>query len=406
MIKRKAFLVGLFIALFVTGMGSEVFARYSNIERTILSKINTHQNHSDDMSKLCKNEDKYVIYLIDNFNQPVDLIPEIEVTHGELLFKILSSGRQDFEIKTLNTSLSQGLAIAIQDLENGKCIDAIISSTPGSNYTYGQLNSLLLDQFDLNPGNISTHKEIVLALLRKIAYSGFPSVNWLERIDANPNKLRNDARLVAFIEHLGQFEVPVFLPYGNDDTYHKGQIRNINILSFVSNARVYSALDKKGNRIPGFPYSSLSTGDEQALYDLRECPHPDNPQMASLDINNDGYFDFSYQRKGKIAYRAENSQIKFAPPVLSEQDFGLVIEKIKNENLCIIGKEVVLTARQYRKLKAQCTDEYPPINSKQYVWWNSDENQPKLFFDAHCWVRGQISGTSLIPPNKVKEFLP
>lgn len=59
-------------------------------------------------------------------------------------------------------------------------------------------------------------------LLRDIATHGFPSVAWLQNVDVNSVKLRNDARKFVLIEALGRFNVPVILPYGNRDARYKG----------------------------------------------------------------------------------------------------------------------------------------------------------------------------------------
>jgi hypothetical protein len=98
-----------------------------------------------------------------------------------------------------------------------------------------------------------------------------PSAEWLEKIDVNLAKLRNDALKFLYIEALGRFNVPVILPYGNPDTLYKGQIKTVNLLSLASNACVYSALDQEGDRVEGFPYSPLSSGDERAVYNIVEC---------------------------------------------------------------------------------------------------------------------------------------
>lgn len=64
--------------------------------------------------------------------------------------------------------------------------------------------------------------------------------------------------------------LPVFLPYGNVDSYHMGEPRVVNLLSLSANARVFSGVDKNGKRLPGFPDSPLSSGDALASYSIAE----------------------------------------------------------------------------------------------------------------------------------------
>lgn len=63
---------------------------------------------------------------IDDFEQNVDIVPEIRTSHGEMLSRLLQSGRNDIAVTTFNTALSKGLAQIIDQLRNGACIDAII----------------------------------------------------------------------------------------------------------------------------------------------------------------------------------------------------------------------------------------------------------------------------------------
>ncbi|UCD31379.1 MAG: hypothetical protein JSV38_11325, partial [Desulfobacterales bacterium] len=111
------------------------------IEKEIIKKITSDLFVEAREDQRCQYKDKYVVYLIDNFEQSVELIPEVTTTHGDLIRKILISGRDDIAVKTLNTSLSKGLAMVIHDLLQDKCADAVISSIPGSNYSYRQINS-------------------------------------------------------------------------------------------------------------------------------------------------------------------------------------------------------------------------------------------------------------------------
>jgi hypothetical protein len=256
------------------------------------------------------------------------------------------------------------------------------------------------------PENILYHRSALRKFLRTVAFQGFPSVEWLTKIEVNSIKLRNDARKFAFIEALGRFNVPVILPYGNSDTRYKGRIRSLNLLSLASNAKVYSALDQGGNRVQGFPYSPLSSGDETAVYDIVECPHPDDPFKTVLDINEDGNREYIFFRTGKIAYRNTRGMLDFAPPVLRQDRFVKWLAGVKVDPDRRFDKEIVLTAAQYRELTRAHPMAFDRPTTKSFVWLNSADHGRVFDFDPACWARGKISGTSVIPPLKLKELLP
>ena len=174
----------------------------------------------------------------------------------------------------------------------------------------------------------------------------------------NSFKLRNDAKKFAFIDALSHYNVNVILPYGNIDSTYKGKIKSVNLLSLASNAKVFSALDQSGQRLPGFPYSPLSSGDETAIYNIRECPQPDDPFKARLDINSDGYFEYTFVRTGEIAHNDPDGQLSFAPAVIAQEKFYKWLAQFKRGRHCRINDEVVLTAGQFREVKSGCRDAY------------------------------------------------
>ncbi len=266
------------------------------IEKKVLTQIQTETFRLYNSDRRCTNSDKYRVVLIDNFVYRFKLTPEVSTTHGEMLVKLLKSGRTDIEAKILNTTLSRGLAKVIQDLSDGGCADAVISSIPGSNYTVEQVKSLLPNKKKLNLDTRLADRQALKTSLRQIAFEGFPSVEWVKQADMNLSKLRQDAIKFVFIEALGKFNIPVILPYGNPDTPHKGKQKTINLLSLAENAKVFTGIDAAGRRVEGFPYSPLSSGDETAIYQILECPHPADPSKAMLDINQDGFFDYTFTR--------------------------------------------------------------------------------------------------------------
>jgi hypothetical protein len=378
----------------------------SHIERGVREYIGSEDFRTFQDDRRCRNAARYRVYLIDSFEQAINLVPEVRTSHGELLVKLLKTGRDDIEVVILNTSLSRGMAQVIQDLVEGACADAVVSSIPGSNYTYDQISSLFPGRQPIGPETILYHRNALRQLLRQIAFRGFPSVAWLQNIDVNSVKLRNDARKFVFIEALGRFKVPVILPYGNPDAPYKGQMKSVNLLSLADNARVYSALDQNGERVPGFPYSPLSSGDEPAVYSLTECPHPTDPFKAMLDINNDGYPDYTFFRTGTIPFRDDRGQLDFAPPVTRQHDFAKWIDRIETNADCRIDDDMVVTSDQYRALKSLCPATFNQTVSQPYVWLNAPQHGRVYEFQAECRDRGTISGTSLIPPNKLQELLP
>ncbi len=354
----------------------------------------------------CHDRSRYRVYLIDNFEQRIHLVPEVLTSHGEMLVRLLRAGREDIDLRVLNTSLGSGLARVIQDLAAGGCVDAVVSAIPGSNYTYDQISSLFGYRLEIAPENILYHRRALRKLLREIALTGFPSVEWLETIDVNSVKLRNDARKFVFIEALGRFNVPVILPYGNADARHRGRIKAVNLLSLAGNARVYSALDQKGRRVEGFPYSPLSSGDETAEFNIVECPHPADPFKAVLDINEDGRRDYTFFRTGRIPFRNDAGDIDFAPPVTPQHVFAEWRQRAEHPALCRIETQTVLTAAQYRDLQRLCPAVLTRDVTQPYVWLNAPGKPPVFEFTPACRNRGVISGTSVIPPHKLKELLP
>ncbi len=376
------------------------------IEKKIIKYIGSKEFGTFRADQRCHAGNKYLIYLIDNFDQDFNIVPEVRTSHGEMVERLLRSGRNDIDVKVLDTALGKGLALVINDLIDGACVDAVISSIPGSNYSYDQISSFFPDRVRITSENILYYRSALRKLLRNIAFDGFPSDKWLENVHANSNKLRNDARKFAFIEALGQFSVPVILPYGNLDTTTRGQTRSVNLLSLSSNAHVFSALDQKGKRVPGYPYSPLGSGDEQAFYDVIECPHPEDPLRASLDINDDGHFEYTFVRSGNIPYQDDHGKLSFAPPVLSRDAFKNLMARLRNDTHCRLDEEIVLTAGQYRQVASACSFSVDTTKLKSYVWLNSPKHGRFFSFEAHCRERGEIIGTSVIPPNKIKELLP
>lgn len=376
------------------------------LEKQIIKYIASDAFSTFQADQQCHEQTDYRVYLIDNFEQSFDIVPEVRTSHGEMLVRLLRAGRNDIDIRVLNTSLSKGLAIVINELIDGGCADAVVSSTPGSNYTYDQISTLFLNPVQIKPENILFYRSELKQILRSIAFHGFPSVEWLENVDVNAVKLRNDARKFAFIEAVGRFNIPVILPYGNADARYKGHIKSVNLLSLAANAKVYSALGQEGDRVAGYPYSPLSTGDEPAVYGVVECPHPEDPFKACLDINNDGYQDYTFFRRGKIAFHDAEGELSFAPPVLPQHQFAALMGQIEKSGICRIEDEMVLTADQFKEASSICPDYFNVSSLKSYVWLNASGHAPFYSFDAQCWKRGKISGTSVIPPQKIKELLP
>jgi len=396
-------LVVLFLAAFFFFSSTQIPA--AQIEKEILRQIGSEAFTENTKDQRCQYQDKYLVYLIDNFEQSVKLIPEITTTHGELVKKILVSGRSDIIVKTLNTSLSKGLASVLEDLIEGECADAVISSIPGSNYSYSQINSFFTNETTIREDNILDYQAVLRKILKGIAIEGFPSVRWLEQVDVNTSKLQNDAKMVAFADALGRFSIPILIPYGNKDATYRNEVRKVNILSLASNVRAYSASDEFGYQFTGYPYSPLSTGHGRAIYHISEIPHDQNPRLAHLDINEDGFIDYTFERKGGIAFRNAEGLLAFSPPLLSEIEFSRLKDRIRTGNTHKIDESIVLTADQYKELMKLGFDIESLKLKKDYLWFNSPYMELPFRFNAVSWVRALITGTSLIPPDKIKDLL-
>ena len=267
------------------------------LERAMLAFVTSPAFSAFAGNRSCRAADHYRVSVIDNFDQRVDLVPEVAVTHGRMVTAILTSGRPDIRVQRINDGLGRGLARVIAHLKNGNCTDMVVSSAPGSNYTLDQVSHLLDPQIPLNRNNILAFRGELRQQVRRIAVRGFPSVPWMERAERaglNLVKLKNDAVSFVLIEALGRLGVPVILPYGNLDSPHRGAPKVVNLFGLCRNALVYTALDRKGRRIRGYPYTALATGGGQALYTIRDCPVPGSPRRRGIDINDDGAFDFYY----------------------------------------------------------------------------------------------------------------
>jgi len=377
----------------------------AQIEKEILKQIRSENFSEESNNRRCQYKDKYIVYLIDNFEQPVELIPELKTTHGELVNKILVSGRNDIIVKTLNTSLSKGLATVLDDLLQGSCADAVISAIPGSNYSYKQITSFFPGNTAICENNILDYQQNLKKLLMRIAVKGFPSVRWMEQADINPSKLQNDAKMIAFANALGKFNIPILIPYGNRDSRYKNEFRDVNILSLVSNVKAYSASDEFGSKLSEYPHSPLSIGHGRAIYHVREIPHEKNPMLAHLDVNEDGFIDYTYERKGGVAFRNLKGLLAFSPPLLSEIKFTRLKERIKSNCNYKLDDSIVLTTDQYRELMKLGLESYNVEPEKDYIWFNSHYMAMPFQFSAVPWIRALLTGTSLIPPDKIKELL-
>lgn len=398
-----------FVTIIHLGLSSCLWARDLPLEKSVIKQLFTDTVVNGGKKGRCNESDKYIVYLIDNFDQYVPVVPALQISHGELMYAMLVSGRDDIAVKTLNTTLSGGLATVLSELLEGGCVDGVISSIPGSNYSYRQVSSFLSDGIVLKPGNILEYRADLLNIMLSIAVHGFPSVKWLMQADVNPIKLREDARKIFFIEKLGQLGIPVLLPYGNVDGYHRGQERNVNLLGLSEYSLIYSAKGSRGKPLPGFPSSPLSSGSEIAQYQVVECPDYINVQRVNVDVNDDGYPDFIYTRNGVIPYYEQDGSLSFSPPFATEEEFLEILKSTKEYGDKISNREIVFTNAQYQQFSQVCPNCVVPNfpeDLKDFVWFNSSKHDRTISFNSQCEHKGEISGTSLIPPIKIKELLP
>ncbi len=399
-----------FIVIFIPFSSlTSLWARDLPLEKSVLQQLLNDTAVLAESRGKCNVPDKYTVYLIDNFDQTIPVVPGLQISHGELMYAMLVSGRNDIQVKTLNTTLNNGLATVLTDLLNGGCVDGVISSIPGSNYSYRQVSSLFPVHIDLNPENILDYRSDLREMMLSIAVQGFPSVDWLLRVDVNPVKLREDASKIFFIEKLGELGVPVLLPYGNIDGYHRGEERSINILSLSEFALIFSAKGNGGKPLPGFPSSPLSSGYEIAQYQVIECPDYDDALRVNVDVNNDGFYDFSYNRRGAIPYYDEDGSFSRSPPLATSEEFFEILREAADDGGYTFSQETVFTLAQYQQFVhtcPECAASSAPLELKDFVWFNSSKHGRTISFYSQCEQKSEISGTSLIPPMKIKELLP
>ncbi len=403
LVQNIFFLLIIFLFPAQEAGGSE--RRLEPVERRILAEIKSYNDARKFPDKRCHFTDRYKIYLIDNFEQNVPLIPEIRTSHGELLRRIIVSGRDDIDLEIIDTGLTKGLALVLAYLENGECADAVVSSIPGSNYSYGQLNTFIETPEPIASRNILRFRKSLLERVKGLALNGYPSVDWLDNLKANPSKLMNDSIKLNFIEALQRYSVPVLLPYGNVDTPYDGESRNVNLLSLSLGAKVFSGADGNEKPLTDYPDSILSSGRSKAVFTLRECPHPTDVFYALLDVNEDGVFDYTFKRDNFIAFQRDG-ELLYAPPVMEKYEFEKLKEILGSSADCSVADKKVFAADQYKQLCALCRTLPIPEQETSYYWLNSSSNPWVTAFNASCRNRGQLYGTSFIPPNLVKELLP
>jgi hypothetical protein len=98
------------------------------------------------------------------------------------------TGRDDIELIIMNTALSKGLKQVIGDLIEGECVDAVVSSVPGSNYAYGQISTLLPGRPNIDSENILCYRDDLRNLLGDIAFGiCHPSNGWRKSTLIWPN---------------------------------------------------------------------------------------------------------------------------------------------------------------------------------------------------------------------------
>ena len=111
----------LVTALFHLFLGGAALAaaRTVSVEKNVWTHIVSDDFDTFQVDQRCHGQDRYRVYLIDNFEQRVDLVPEVLTSHGEMLARLLQTGRDDVAVRLLNTSLNKGLSQVLHDLVEG-----------------------------------------------------------------------------------------------------------------------------------------------------------------------------------------------------------------------------------------------------------------------------------------------
>lgn len=184
----------------------------------------------------------------------------------------------------------------------------------------------------------------------------------------------------------------------------------VNLLGLATNVHIFSGLDTQGKRLENFPYSPLSSGDAQAVLQLTECPDYKDPTLANLDIDGDRVSDFQYRRTDIIPYYDEDANLSYAPSLLSPLDYQKMVQDKTFSFQAYSDTGYVVTKKQYLELVDKSsgtvtTQLQQNFRTNSLVWVNSPKHGHDFGFNPQCQIRGQVVGTSLIPPSKVKEIL-
>jgi hypothetical protein len=116
---KPLLLICVVTALFLMGLASAAGGapvRATPVEKRILKAMATKRFKAMQDDRRCHQKSRYTVYLIDNFVQPIRIVPELTTSHGEMLLRLLRSGRDDIAVKVLNTSLSKGLVMVKKSL--------------------------------------------------------------------------------------------------------------------------------------------------------------------------------------------------------------------------------------------------------------------------------------------------
>ena len=75
--------------------------RTASVEKNVWTHIVSYDFDTFQVDQRCHGQDRYHVYLIDNFEQRVDLVPEVLTSHGEMLVRLLQAGRDDVAVRVL-----------------------------------------------------------------------------------------------------------------------------------------------------------------------------------------------------------------------------------------------------------------------------------------------------------------
>jgi hypothetical protein len=239
--------------------------------------------------------EKKNLYIIDNFRQEIFKHNDIIITHGDLLKRITSTRNLNAKIIKVDSTLEIGLKRVIDDINNGYRVDGVISSIPGRNFSYVELENLFDYPIIINSKTLADQKKLIKE--RILSISDFCGDSQCSGRKFNKfYKVSIAATIIKRIEQITKNKIPIVVAYGNPDLDRYGNSRDVNILALANGVKAFAGGDENGNLLKDYPYSDLAGGVKRAIFEVRLIQDSLNGSFFGIDFNEDGKSEFILEK--------------------------------------------------------------------------------------------------------------